>query len=324
MTVRPSARLALLAAAAGSVLFSGAAGAEPGDLLQDVPIAIATFSKDDLANSDVATDVLATLNAVRVNPKGFADEVRGRPINIRGIGAGDRNEALNFLDGQDALPPLTYSPSLSDIAAIHARDIGVLGLTSHTGSDGSTLAGRARARGIIAPLTAEELSFGQSSGPTVIWQLIVDPNTPGRPHRRDLFNPVFTLAGVGCAPHKGFKKVCVINLSGPMMTTPPATSLPPETPGYRFTCPAGKTPVELDAWRSKVFVQIGGQYDDPATRPWRDELSSANVAASLGYAKPSRLDMSLEPRLTLPRNLGLGFGYCAPPLPEPNPPPPPP
>ncbi len=316
MTVRLSSRLVVGLSVA---LFSGLAGTaslayRPEDSVRDVPIAVATFSKEQLEHAAMAGDVLASLNAVRANPGGFAGEVRRRPINIRGIGAGDRSEALSFLDGQSALPPLTYSPALSDIAALHANDIGIAGLTSHTGTDGSTPGGRARGRGVIAPLTAEELSFGQATGVNVIWQLIVDPGTPGRPHRRDLFNPVFTHAGVGCAPHKGFKKVCVISLSGPMMTNPPPTSLPPTASGFRFTCPAGQNPVELDAWRSQVFGQIRGQYDSQANKPWRDALSVASATAIMGYTNPRTLDLTIAPLLTLPRDLGLGFGYCAEPV----------
>ncbi len=315
MTVRLSARFAISLSAVALALAASQGPAEGQEGLRDVPIAITTFTPEQLNNAGVAADVLATLNAVRADPKGFAAGVRGRPINIRGISAADRNEALNYLDGQAPLPPLTYSPALSDIAAIHANDIGVAGLTSHTGTDGSSPGGRGRGRGIIAPLTAEELSFGQSSGRDVIWQLIVDPNTPGRPHRRDLFNPVFTFAGAGCAPHRGFNRVCVINLSGPMMTTPPPTSLPPATPGFNFTCPAGENPVELDAWRSQVFGQIRVPYNSQVNRPWRDELEAASATAVMGYTNPRTLDLTIAPLLTLDRNLGLGFGYCAPPAP---------
>lgn len=316
MPVRLSSRFALLSTAIAAILAAGSAAAvgDPGQGLQDVPIAVATVTRDDIEQTGRAIDVLSTLNSVRTDPRGFAASMGGRP-SIRGVSSGEWNEARDFLSQQDALPPLAYSPALSDIALIHANDIGVAGLTSHTGSDGSTLGGRVRGRGMVATLTAEELSFGQTRPVDVILQLIVDPGVPNRPHRGDLFNPVFTFAGVGCAKHIRHGQVCVINLSNPFMVAPAPTSLPPETPGFNWSCPAGENPVELDDWRTRVFGLVQGQYNDPATRPWRDELASANVAAALGYASPTRLDMSLEPRLTLPRNLGLGFGYCAPPLP---------
>lgn len=317
MPVRLSTRSALLSLAAAAVLAAGSAGAvgSPGEGIQDVPIAISTISREEIEQGGRAIDVLTTLNSVRTNPQGFAAGMGSRPT-IRGIGASDWNEARNYLNDLDALPPLEFSPALNDTALLHALDIGANGLTSHTGSNGSTLGGRIRDRGMVVTMPAEELSFGQTKPTDVIIQLIVDAGVPGKPHRRDLFNPVFILGGVGCARHTQHGQVCVINLSNAPMVQAPPTSLPPATPGFNWSCPAGQNPVELDRYRSQVFGLIRAPYNSAANRPWRDELSAANVAASLGYANPTRLDMSLEPRLTLPRNLGLGFGYCAPPLPD--------
>lgn len=317
MPVRLSSRFALLPLAAAAVLAAGSAGAagKPEETVQDVPIAIKTISREEIEQGGRAIDVLTTLNSVRTNPQGFAAGMGPRPT-LRGVGAADWNEARNYLNQLDALPPLDFSPALTDTALLHALDIGARGLTSHTGSNGSTLGVRIRDRGMVATLPAEELSFGLTRPTDVILQLIVDAGVPGRPHRRDLFNPVFTLAGVGCARHTQHGQVCVINLSNAFMVQPPPTSLPPEAAGFNWSCPPGQNPVELDRYRSQVFGLIQAPYDSAANRPWRDELSAANVAASLGYAAPTRLDLSLDNRLTLPRSLGLGFGYCAPPLPE--------
>lgn len=331
MTVRLSSRsVAPFIAALVALTFSGGdTAAAPPESIRDVPMATTAITREQIEQTGLAIDVLATLNAVRANPAGLANSMGSRPT-LRGIGAADWNEARSFLNAQTPLPPLTYSPALSDIAVIHARDIGAKGLISHTGSDGSTLGVRARGRGIISTLSAEELSFGQTAARNVILQFIVDPSVPGRPHRKDLFNPVFTLAGVGCAAHSQLGQVCVVNLSNPFMVQPPPLSLPPTTSGYRFDCPAGTSAAELDAWRSSYVTSAGADSTLLAGRSpigypnWRENVASANETAYQALTNPAALNLN-GTRLDVPRNLGLGFGYCAPAVvtdsPAPVPPP---
>lgn len=312
MPRRLSVRICLAVAAIGAALLAGSAGAAGNpDSVRDVPIATTAVSREQIEQSGRAIDVLGVLSLMRSNPGGFADSL-GNRSTLRGVVNDDWDEALLFLRDQDPLPAFRYSPALSDIALIHARNIGSAGLTSHTGTDGSTLGSRVRNRGMVATLTAEELSFGQTLPTNVVMQLIVDRGVPGKPHRRDLFNPVFTLAGVGCARHSKFGHVCVINLSNEFMVPPPPTSLPPSTPGFQFNCPAGTTPAELDQWRQDFMVGLNLPPHKPEPARQAPTFAGFSIANEIAYqAHTNDPAFAVKARLGIPRNLGLGFGYCS-------------
>lgn len=163
-------------------------------------------------STNLEAGVLAEINLLRSNPAGYADYLSGV---IPGIRRADVEAAIQVLRGTAPVPVLEFDSRLAGAAIVHANDIGPRGLTSHTGTDGSTLGGRIRAQGLNASLTAEELSYGQTRARAVVVQLVIDAGVPGAPHRRDLLNPVFRRGGVGCGPHKTYGQVCVITMSGP-------------------------------------------------------------------------------------------------------------
>jgi len=162
--------------------------------------------------TDLEAGVIEELNLLRADPAAYADRLAGA---VPGARRADVEAAATALRAASPAPPLEADPRLSGAAIRHADDIGPPGLMSHTGTDGSTLGARIRAQGLIASLTAEELSYGQSNPRAVVAQLVIDAGVAGAPHRRDLLNPVFRRVGVGCGPHKQHRKLCVITLSGP-------------------------------------------------------------------------------------------------------------
>jgi len=301
-----------------TLVTAGDGRASPREGMQvEIAVPIVEVSREQIDQLGLAIDVLNELNEVRTDPQRYAAELRSRP-RLRGIGSSDFNEALTFLDAQRPLPPLSYSPPLSDIALFHARDIGTQGLTSHTGSRGATMGGRFRARGLTPNMTAEELSFGQRSGADVILSLIVDAGVPGKPHRADLFNPVFIFVGAGCAPHKGMGQVCVINLSNDFMRPPPSISFAPtpENAGL-FNCPAGQAPADADAIRGGLLSAPFGSLprdhleavataNEVAQRHLEVELGlNFDAYRSMGSAPwtPQAANGSTRPRLCVPADI---------------------
>lgn len=295
-----------------ALVTAGDGRASPREGMQvDIAVPIVEVSREQIDQLGVAIDVLKEINKVRTDPRGYADGLRSNPVRIRGIGSSDVTEALTFLDGQRPLPPLVPSPALVDIATIHLRDIGPLGLTSHTGSDGTTLGGRWRNRVIFTTTLAEELSFGQSRPREVVFQFLVDPGNPTRPHRNDLFNPVFTLAGAACGKHKQFGSACVVNFASPYLRDPPPSSTAITSPPS-FNCPAGQSPAELDAWRRFAFDSIfgGADLDIGVILP---DLARANETAYQAWKNPAALGLGIDPG-GLWTTSGGGLGYCARPL----------
>jgi uncharacterized protein YkwD len=155
--------------------------------------------------------VLDEINFARTRPLDYAQSLR------RGPRSEAVDEAVDFLERQTPLAPLTWEPRLAASAAWLAADQGPSGGVSHTGSDGTRPMQRAQRQGLWSGIVAEEISLGEQGDRDVVRQLIVDLGVAGRPHRRDLFSPVLKLAGVGCAPHRSYGTICVVDLSGTPM-----------------------------------------------------------------------------------------------------------
>jgi hypothetical protein len=157
---------------------------------------------------DLSGSVLAEVNWARADPAAYALT----------FGKGGRTpattEAIAFLEHQSPLPPLTENAMLDAAAARHAADQGPAGLTGHIGADGSTASTQIQNAGMWSSIVAEDISLGQASAGGVVRQWIIDEGVPSRAHRSDLFNPLVQFAGVGCGPHKTYRSMCVIDLSG--------------------------------------------------------------------------------------------------------------
>jgi len=161
------------------------------------------------AVTKLEAEVLEQINGARTNPAAFARLLPSTP--------GAATEAANELQNRRPAPPLTLDERLAAAARKHAAEQGALGGHSHLGSDGSRPMERMRREGVWSMLTAEEMSLGQATAKGVVIQLIIDEGSRMRAHRSDLMNPLFTLGGVGCAPHTTYRVVCVIDLSGAPM-----------------------------------------------------------------------------------------------------------
>ena len=302
------ALLSVVACAAG-VAVSGSAAGAPGANQIEISAPILTISRENIEQTGLAIDVLREINKVRTDPQGYADGIRNSRPRIRGVGGAELNETLTFLDGQRPLSPLTFSPALTDIAILHIRDIGPRGLTSHTGSDGTTLGGRWRNRGIYTTTIAEELSFGQTTAVGVVLQFLVDPGQPTKPHRTDLFSATFTQVGAACGKHKQYGSACVVNLASPYMRDPPISSAtPPPTGGW--ACGDGMSPWEVDAWRRIIFNGItnDANYDLDDILP---DVARANETVYQANTAPGSLGLGIDAG-SLWKTPGINYGFCAP------------
>lgn len=78
----------------------------------------------------------------------------------------------------------------------------VLGITGHTGSNGSTMQSRLEKYGDWMGSIGENIEFGGKSGREIVISLIVDDGVASRGHRTNLFSSNFLKAGVACYSHK--------------------------------------------------------------------------------------------------------------------------
>jgi len=192
---RASFALALLLAAATP------AGARPG------------VDKDVAAPTSVIdSQVIEEVNFARTRPADYAQTLRTAPSSPAAA------EAIAVMQHRAPVEPLTWNARLSAAAAKHAAAQGSVGGVSHVGSDGTSPGERIRREGVSYSIAAEDISLQQMSARDVVRQLIIDEGVPTRGHRADLLDPLLRQGGVGCAPHRVYRTICVIDLTAP----PPA------------------------------------------------------------------------------------------------------
>jgi uncharacterized protein YkwD len=174
------------------------AGARPGVDREAAPPVSAIDSK-----------VIEEINFARTRPGDYAQMLRMEP------GTPATAEAIGLLQRRMPVEPLTWSARLAASAARQAADQGSIGGVSHTGSDGTSPGERMRREGVWSSITAEDIALQQGSAHDVVRQLIIDEGVPTRGHRTDLLDPHLRLGGAGCAPHRVYRIICVIDLAAP-------------------------------------------------------------------------------------------------------------
>lgn len=197
------------ASVAVALVFAGPADSRP----PDPPFHEAIVTQLNEARTRPA-DYVRRLEAWRALFAGDRVVRPGEPDLITVEGAAAVDEAIAALRAAEALRPVTSDHRLDRSAGDHAAEQGRSGATGHDSADGASPAERMARHGRWRA-TAEIIAYGAETPEEVIVQLLVDDDVPDRGHRRIIFNPVYTLVGVGCGPHPVYRRVCVINLALP-------------------------------------------------------------------------------------------------------------
>ena len=173
--------------------------------------------------------VLAEINLARTEPLkyvGFLREFRSRfqgksyrvpgttDLIQTGEGVVAVDEAIRFLSRRKPLPPLTWSAGLAAAAAELIAAQGGSGVTGHGGLQTSGMQRRIERHGKWKRRIGENIAYSLDDPRSMVIQMLIDDGIPGRGHRKNLFDPVFTSAGVSCGPHLRFGRMCVIDFSG--------------------------------------------------------------------------------------------------------------
>lgn len=178
--------------------------------------------------SPVERGVAEALARLRRDPRGYARELRahrarfdgdlvaapGEDVAIRtqeGVAAVD--EAIRAVSRSARLPPIRVSPALSRVARRHAEAIGRDGTLDHASPDGTPPHGRMQRAGRLVGLSGENIGTGYRDGAQMLLSLVVDDGVPDRGHRKNLLEPEFRVVGVGCAPHRAYRVVCVMDFA---------------------------------------------------------------------------------------------------------------
>lgn len=189
-------------------------------------------------HSPIEDEVLAELNLARLDPRGYAANLRRLRERFRdrfsftedgvnyltreGVAAVD--EAVAFLEKARPAPALAGSRGLALAARDLVLDQALSGGTGHRGGDGSDPLQRLERYVRLTPFhfltqaervaVAEVIAYGRDRPRAIVTTLIVDDGVPGRGHRLAVFDARFSRAGVAYGPHPLFGWACVVDLAG--------------------------------------------------------------------------------------------------------------
>jgi uncharacterized protein YkwD len=106
-------------------------------------------------------------------------------------------ELHNELRREHGLGPLSSQPSLRQAATLHALDLQVHDLFSHTGSDGSGPGSRIKRAGYLWATFAENIAWGvkQRGNPEAIFEMWMK----SAPHKANILHRDVLDVGFGCA-----------------------------------------------------------------------------------------------------------------------------
>jgi uncharacterized protein YkwD len=196
-------------------------------LFVSVFAALPVVAAEKEGNSQSSNAVVRELNLARQNPALYATFVQELRARMNGNllvlpghtkirtkeGTAALDEAIRFLQSAQPLPALALSPGMSRAAADHCADQANGGF-GHEGRDRSHAGQRISRYGTFAGSWGENLSYGKSSARDVVLALIIDDGQPARKHRKNIFNPSFSVAGAAFGFHARFGTVCSMDFAG--------------------------------------------------------------------------------------------------------------
>jgi uncharacterized protein YkwD len=172
--------------------------------------------------------VVAAVNTLRRDPPGYAGTLAKHRRNyhdnylylpgvdapiltVEGVRAVD--EAIKAARRAKPRAELRLSSGLSRAARAHAIEIGRAGTVDHDGRDGSQPLQRMERHGRVVGLSGENIGTGWGGAAVMVMSLFIDDGVIGRGHRVNLLEPEYRVFGVGCAAHKRFGTVCVLDFA---------------------------------------------------------------------------------------------------------------
>ena len=188
-------------------------------------VRLTTFAADDSSVS--ASHLLREMNLARQNPSAYAahiEELRSRFDGTQLIlpggtrvrtreGTRALDEAIRFLRHTRPESALSLSPGMCRAAADHCADQ-VSGRIGHDGTDHSNPGTRISRYGDWGGGWAENIAYGKTNARDIVMALIIDDGLPARKHRKNIFNPKFSVAGAAFGPHAVYRTVCSIDFAG--------------------------------------------------------------------------------------------------------------
>lgn len=178
--------------------------------------------------SKLELGVYRELNLARTDPAGYAElltefrkyyrgnyrEIPGEITIVTREGLKAVDETIAFLKKQKPLEPFRLSKGMTLAAQDLVKYQGPRGEFGHTGKDGSRMTDRLSRYGTWKVTCGENAGYGANDARRIVFDLIIDDGVSSRGHRENIFNPKFTVVGIGCGPHKKYKYMCIMDFAG--------------------------------------------------------------------------------------------------------------
>ncbi len=178
--------------------------------------------------SELERQVVAEINLVRTDPRGYARYVKdlkryfdGSLLKFPGEIALQTNEGVTAVNefyealmAADPVDSLRPSRGMSHAAKDHVEDQGETTSTGHTGGDGSSPFDRLARYGDWQKTAGENIDYGNNNARRIVLSLLIDDGVPSRGHRKNIFNREYKAVGVACGRHQEYRYMCVIDFAG--------------------------------------------------------------------------------------------------------------
>lgn len=118
------------------------------------------------------------------------------------------DETILYLKKQNQVKRLEKDDYIKKACEDHIKDIGERGMTSHIGSNGSTISDRLEKYCEWEGACGESLDFGFNKAENIIINLLVDDGVTNKAQRKNFFNENFEKIGIAVGSHKTYG-ICV-------------------------------------------------------------------------------------------------------------------
>ncbi len=172
-------------------------------------------------------ELIAAINRLRAQPSAYVDTLReartmyqGPVFAVPGYPNVRTKEGLAAIEDAAAMATaaaptqaLARSPGMTAAARGHAVSLDDRGGLVHDSRDGSGPHERLDLYGRVEGMFAENIAAVYADAELMLLDMFIDDGVESRVHRFNLLGEMFTAVGVGCAPHRDYQVVCVINLA---------------------------------------------------------------------------------------------------------------
>ncbi len=174
-----------------------------------VPLLLVLVCSGFCRASEMTAEVLREINLARTAPRAYAEQIaESSPPSSA------QREAIDFLHRAKPRLPITLSELLSGASREHVDDQGPRGSVGHRGTNGSSPWNRLAHFGVWQGAAGEVIAYGRHTARDAVVALIVDDGVPNRAHRKHIFDPAFSVAGVAWGAHARWGTMCVVDFAG--------------------------------------------------------------------------------------------------------------